>query len=39
MEDYNLFNDTQTAFKLKSDSDLERAYFLFKMISNSQIIT
>ena len=28
-----LFDNTQTAFKLKSDSELERAYFLFKMIS------
>ena len=27
------FNDTKVAFHLKSDSELERAYFLFKMIS------
>jgi len=27
------FNNTEIAFHLKSDSELERAYFLFKMIS------
>jgi proline dehydrogenase len=27
------FNNTKVAFHLKSDSELERAYFLFKMIS------
>ena len=38
MDEYNLFNDTETAFKLKSDSDLERAYFLFKMIANEPLV-
>ena len=33
-----LFENTQTAFKLKSDSDLERAYFLFKMIANEPLV-
>ena len=27
------FNNTKVAFQLKTDSELERAYFLFKMIS------
>ena len=33
-----LFNDTQTAFKLKSDTELDRAYFLFKMISKEPLV-
>ncbi|WBX72484.1 proline dehydrogenase family protein [Tenacibaculum retecalamus] len=33
-----LFNNTATAFKLKSDSELERAYFLFKMIQNQPMV-
>tara|TARA_R110002072_G_scaffold103137_1_gene226365 strand:+ start:16836 stop:18008 length:1173 start_codon:yes stop_codon:yes gene_type:complete len=33
-----LFNNTETAFKLKSDSELERAYFLFKMIANEPLV-
>ena len=33
-----LFDNTQTAFKLKSDSELERAYFLFKMISKEPLV-
>ena len=33
-----LFNDTQTAFALKTDSELERAYFLFKMIANEPLV-
>ncbi len=33
-----IFNDTQTAFALKSDSELERAYFLFKMIANEPLV-
>ncbi len=33
-----LFENTETAFKLKSDSELERAYFLFKMISNQPLV-
>ena len=27
-----LFNNTEVAFALKSDTELERAYFLFKLI-------
>lgn len=33
-----LFDNTQTAFSLKSDSELERAYFLFKMIANEPLV-
>ncbi|PQB04460.1 proline dehydrogenase family protein [Aureitalea marina] len=33
-----LFEDTETAFSLKSDSELERAYFLFKMISKEPLV-
>ena len=33
-----LFDNTQVAFSLKSDSELERAYFLFKMISNQPLV-
>ncbi|GHC51878.1 proline dehydrogenase family protein [Ulvibacter litoralis] len=33
-----LFNNTETAFRLKSDSELERAYFLFKMISKEPLV-
>ncbi|WP_339712842.1 proline dehydrogenase family protein [uncultured Kriegella sp.] len=33
-----IFEDTQIAFELKSDSELERAYFLFKMISNQPLV-
>lgn len=33
-----LFDNTETAFKLKSDSELERAYFLFKMISKEPLV-
>ena len=29
-----LFDNTEVAFALKSDSQLERAYFLFRMIQN-----
>ena len=32
------FNNTKVAFHLKSDSDLERAYFLFKMISHQPLV-
>lgn len=38
MSSNSLFNDTQTAFQLKSDSELERAYFLFKMIANEPLV-
>ncbi|WP_179319850.1 proline dehydrogenase family protein [Winogradskyella helgolandensis] len=34
----SLFEDTGTAFTLKSDSELERAYFLFKMISSEPLV-
>lgn len=34
----NLFNNTQVAFALKSDTELDRAYFLFKMISNQPLV-
>ena len=34
----NLFDNTEVAFSLKSDSDLERAFFLFKMISNQPLV-
>ncbi|MGG8496897.1 proline dehydrogenase family protein [Tenacibaculum sp. TC6] len=33
-----LFDNTETAFKLKSDSELERAYFLFKMIQSQPMV-
>ena len=32
------FEDTATAFSLKSDSELERAYFLFKLIANEPLV-
>ena len=34
----NLFDNTKVAFSLKSDSQLERAYFLFKMIQNQPMV-
>ena len=34
----NLFDNTEVAFSLKSDSQLERAYFLFKMIANQPLV-
>ncbi|MBM1106976.1 proline dehydrogenase family protein [Aurantibacter crassamenti] len=33
-----IFENTATAFALKSDSELERAYFLFKMIANEPLV-
>ncbi len=33
-----LFNDTEVAFSLKSDSELERAYFLFKLIKSEPLV-
>ncbi|WP_273275933.1 proline dehydrogenase family protein [Maribacter polysiphoniae] len=33
-----IFEDTSKAFALKSDSELERAYFLFKMIANEPLV-
>lgn len=38
MTDHNLFDNTDIAFQLKSDSELERAYFLFKMISHQPLV-
>ena len=38
MIDHSLFENTDTAFILKSDSELERAYFLFKMISSQPLV-
>jgi len=34
----SIFQDTKVAFSLKSDSELERAYFLFKMIQNEPLV-
>lgn len=34
----NIFNNTQAAFSLKSDTELDRAYFLFKMIANEPLV-
>ncbi|WP_264564200.1 proline dehydrogenase family protein [Flavobacterium sp. N3904] len=34
----NLFNNTQIAFALKSDTELDRAYFLFKLINNQPLV-
>lgn len=34
----NYFDNTEVAFKLKSDSELERAYFLFRMISREPLV-
>jgi proline dehydrogenase len=34
----NFFNDTQVAFSLKSDTELDRAYFLFKLIANQPLV-
>jgi len=33
-----IFNDTQVAFALKTDTELDRAYFLFKMIANEPLV-
>jgi proline dehydrogenase len=33
-----IFDNTEIAFQLKSDSELERAYFLFKMISHQPLV-
>lgn len=33
-----IFNNTQTAFSLKTDTELDRAYFLFKMIDNEPLV-
>lgn len=34
----NPFDNTENAFALKSDSELERAYFLFKMIKSEPLV-
>jgi proline dehydrogenase len=33
-----LFNNTEVAFSLKSDTELERAYFLFKLIESQPLV-
>jgi proline dehydrogenase len=33
-----IFNNTKIAFALKSDTELDRAYFLFKMIANEPLV-
>ncbi len=33
-----LFNNTEVAFSLKSDSELERAYFLFRLIKSEPLV-
>lgn len=33
-----IFNNTQNAFSLKSDTELERAYFLFKLIDSEPLV-
>lgn len=33
-----IFEDTATAFALKTDSELERAYFLFRLIANEPLV-
>ncbi len=38
MNTQSLFDNTEVAFALKSDSQLERAYFLFKMISYEPMV-
>ena len=35
---YEIFENTKNAFALKSDSELERAYFLFRMIANEPLV-
>ncbi|WP_024481252.1 proline dehydrogenase family protein [Cellulophaga baltica] len=34
----SIFENTATAFALKTDAELERAYFLFKMIANEPLV-
>lgn len=38
MTSNNLFENTEVAFSLKTDSELERAYFLFKMIGSEPLV-
>ena len=34
----NLFDNTETAFAIRSDSELERAFFLFKLIKSEPLV-
>ncbi|MCM5663119.1 proline dehydrogenase family protein [Galbibacter mesophilus] len=34
----NFFDNTEIAFRLKSDAELDRAYFLFKMIAHQPLV-
>ncbi len=34
----DIFNDTKVAFAIKSDAELEKAYWLFKMIKNESLV-
>ena len=34
----HIFENTETAFAVKSDSELERAFFLFRMIANEPLV-
>ena len=34
----DIFDNTQVAFSLKSDTELDRAYFLFKIIANEPLV-
>ena len=34
----NIFNNTEIAFALKTDTELDRAYFLFKMIASQPLV-
>ncbi len=34
----NIFDNTEVAFSLKSDAELEKAYWLFKMIKNESLV-
>lgn len=38
MTSTRIFDNTETAFQLKNDSQLERAFFLFKMISHQPLV-
>ena len=38
MSSEKIFDNTKIAFQLKNDSELERAYFLFKMISHQPLV-
>jgi len=36
--DRNIFNNTEVAFAVKSDTELEKAYWLFKMIKSESLV-